>query len=73
MNSVILLELQMYHILMQKQSKFDFILVCKILTDGAVGLKLGRNVELATLHLHPKFEISRSFISENIPVEILFL
>ena len=63
----------MYHILMLKQSKFDVILVCKILTDGAVGLKLGKIVELATLHLHTKFKISSSFISENIPVEILFL
>ena len=38
-----------------KQSKIDNILVCKILTDGAMDLYLGNVVHLITLHLHTKF------------------
>ena len=53
--------------------KFHIILVCKILTDGSMSLKLGKVVHLSTAHLHAKCEIYSSFISENIPIEMLFL
>ena len=36
-----------------------------------MGLKLRKVVDLTTPHLHTKFEISRSLISDNIPVQIL--
>ena len=48
-------------------------MVCKILTNGAMGLKLGKVVYRITQHLHTKFEISTSFLSQNIPVEMIFL
>ena len=56
----------------EKQEKMYIILACKILTDGAMDMKLGKVVYLITPHLHTKFKISASFIFQNIPVEIVF-
>ena len=44
-----------------------------MLTDGAMGLKLGKVVHLITPHLHTNFESFTSYSSQNIPVEMLFL
>ena len=35
-------------------------------------VKLGKVVYLITKHVHTTFEISSSFISQNIPIEMLF-
>ena len=48
-------------------------MVCKILIDGVMVVKLGKIVYVFTQHVHTTFEISTSFISQNIPVEMLFL
>ena len=45
-----------------KQPKIEIFLVCKILTNGAMGMKLGKVVYLIAQHLHTTFEISTSFI-----------
>ena len=45
-------------------------MVCKILIDGVMVMKLGKIV--FTQHVHTTFEISTSFISQNIPIEMLF-
>ena len=47
-------------------------MVCKILIDGVMIVKLGTIVYVFTQHVHTTFEISTSFISQNIPVEMLF-
>ena len=41
-----------------------------MLTDGAMGLKLGKVVHIITPHLHTNFESSNSYSSQNIPVEM---
>ena len=33
-----------------KRSQIDYILVCKILSNGAMGLKLGKILEPTTVH-----------------------
>ena len=38
-----------------------------------MGLKLAKILYLITQHVHTTFKISTSFISQNIPIEILFL
>ena len=43
------------------------IVVCKILIDGVMVVKLGKIVYIFTQHIHTTFEISTSFISLNIP------
>ena len=48
-------------------------MVCKILIDGVMVVKLGTIVYVFTQHVHTIFEISTSFISQNIPVEMLFI
>ena len=53
--------------------KIHIIMVCKILIDGVMVVKLGKIVYVFTQHVHTAFEISTSFISQNIPVEMLFL
>ena len=66
--------LHLYHFnVKKKRLKIYFILVCKILTDGAMGLKLAKILYLITQHVHTTFKISTSFISQNIPIEMLFL
>ena len=55
---------------MKKRPKM--IMVCKILIDGVMVVKLGKIVYAFTKHVHTAFEISTSFISQNIPVEMLF-
>ena len=47
-------------------------MVCKILIDGVMNVKLGTIVYVFTQHVHTTFEISTSLISQNIPVEMLF-
>ena len=58
---------------MKKRSNIDIIMVCKILIDGVMVVKLEKFVYLVTPHLHSKFEISTSFLSQNIAVEMLLL
>ena len=58
---------------MKKRPKIHIIMVCKILIDGVMVVKLGKIVYVFTQHVHTTFEISTSFISQNIPVEMLFL
>ena len=53
-------------------TKIHIIMVCKILIDGVMVVKLGKIVYVFTQHVHTAFEISTSFISQNIPVEMLF-
>ena len=48
-------------------------MVYKILIDGVMVMKLGKIVYVFTQHVHTTFEISTSFISQNIPFEMLFL
>ena len=48
-------------------------MVCKILIDGVMAVKLGKIVYVFMQHVHTTFEISTSFISQNIPVEMLLL
>ena len=38
-----------------------------------MGLKLAKILYLITQHVHTTFKISTSFISQNIPIEMLFL
>ena len=60
--------------LMKKQPKIHIIMVCKILIEGVMVVKLGKILYVFTHeHVHTTFEISTSFISQNIPFEILFL
>ena len=47
-------------------------MVCKILIEGVMVVKLGKIVYVFTQHIHTTFEISTSFISQNIPFEMLF-
>ena len=56
---------------MKIRSKIHIVMVCKILIDGVMVVKLGKIV--FTQHVHTTFEISTSFISQNIPIEMLFL
>ena len=56
---------------MKIRSKIHIVMVCKILIDGVMVVKLGKIV--FTQHVHTTFEISISFISQNIPIEMLFL
>ena len=56
---------------MKKRPKIH-IMVCKILIDGVMVVKLGKIVYLFMQHIHTTFEISTSFISLNIPVQMLF-
>ena len=58
--------------IMKKRPKIH-IMVCKILIDGVMVIKLGKIVYLFTQHIHTTFEIPTSFISLNIPVQMLFL
>ena len=58
--------------IMKKRPKIH-IMVCKILIDGVMVVKLGKIVYLFTQHIHTTFEIPTSFISLNIPVQMLFL
>ena len=58
--------------IMKKRPKIH-IMVCKILIDGVMVVKFGKIVYLFTQHIPTTFEISTSFISLNIPVQMLFL
>ena len=58
---------------MKKRAKIHIIMVCKILIDSVMIVKLGTIVYAFTQHVNTTFEISTSFISQNIPVEMLFL
>ena len=49
--------------LMKIRSKIHIVMVCKILIDGVMVVKLGKIV--FTQHVHTTFEISTSFISQN--------
>ena len=58
---------------MKKRPKIHIIMVCKILIDGPMVVKFVKIVYVFTQHAHTTFEISTSFISQNIPVQMLFL
>ena len=58
-------------VVMKKRSKIYIILVCKILIDGVMVVKIGKIVYVFTQHVHTTFIISTSFISQNIPAEML--
>ena len=57
---------------MKNRPKIQIIMVCDILIDGVIVVKLGKIVYVFTQHVHTAFEISTSFISQNVPVEMLF-
>ena len=57
---------------MKKLPKIHIIMVCKILIEGVMVVKLGKIVYVFTQHVRTTFKISTSFISQNIPVEMLF-
>ena len=59
--------------LWKKGRKFTLFWSVKYSPMGLWVWKLGRIVDLSTPHLHAKYEIFSSFISQNIPVEMLLL
>ena len=58
---------------MKKRPTIHIIMVCKIIIDGVMVVKLGKIVYVFTQHVHTIFKISTSFISQNIPFEMLFI
>ena len=59
---------------MKKRSKIYIILVCKILIDGAMVVTLGKIAYLFTQYVHITlaWKSPTTFISQNIPAEMLF-
>ena len=49
------------------------VLVCKILTDGVMGVKLHKVVYVITPHHIPNFKISTLLLCQHIHVDVIFL